>query len=753
MARAIRPRLVSLLGVVGLALAAACGSTVDVAPAPGGGTSTDPGSQVGLEPAGEASAELAALQEDLAVCKGLDDGAFATKYAVPFAKDLGYDPLAAASLDLVDGSSFALGAADKAALQKNGFVISDAHRFPSFVYGYETIYAEDLPLYVSADSILFAVHRSYDRILESVEVASLMPDLSGLLTSMHAKLGAGGASELSAEVRADADLLVALALGLLQGAPVAPVAGADPALLQKLYDASMAASGTADVSLFGSARTIDFSQMKPRGHYQNSPELERYFRAMMWLGRTDLRLIETQQDGSQVFRRRQVEGAYALRDLVDASAEARWSRVHGAIGAFVGEPDSMVLPELGKLLADLGAAGPADLAALPDATIAQAIIDGGYGAQRIASQVIINGTPDGSTLPLSRSFALFGQRYVLDSHVFSNLVYSRVGGGGVMRMMPNPLDVGFAALHNDAAGALLSDEIGKYQYGPDLCSMRIVAEAHGDAFWNENLYNLWLSAIRALSPTSEVKDPKAAGLPAVAGTEPWSRRILSAQLASWAELRHDTLLYAKQSYTDGSACEFPDAYVDPYPELYARVGAFAEKGKALLASLDVPAGLASSIQAYFDELGAVSATLEAMAKSERAGTPLTPDQLAFINTAVKIENVCGSSYVSEGWYKRLFFDTTKAIEYDPTIADVHTQPTDEAGNPVGRVLHVGTGMARAMVVTVDTCAGPRAYVGLASSYFERITENYERLDDKTWASIVSDQAPPDPAWLDGIVVR
>jgi hypothetical protein len=413
----------------------------------------------------------------------------------------------------------------------------------------------------------------------------------------------------------------------------------------------------------------------------------------------------------------------------------------------------MVLTELPKLLAALGAKTPADLASLSDQAIAQAIIDGGFGAQRIASQVMTNDMPAGGTLPLSRSFALFGQRYVLDSHVFSNLVYSRVRGGNVMRMMPSPLDVGFAAFKNDAAGALLASEIGTYHYAPDLCAMRVVAEAHGDAYWGENLYNVWLSAIRALSPTPDVKAPKAAGLPAVAGTEPWSRRLLSAQLASWAELRHDTLLYAKPSYTDGTSCEFPDAYVDPYPEVYARVGALAAKGKAMLDSLELRPDLATSLHAYFDELGAVSATLEAMAKSERAGAPLTPDQLAFINTAVKIENVCGASYVSEGWYKRLFFDTTKALEYDPTIADVHTQPTDEAGNPVGRVLHVGTGMARAMIVTVDGCAGARAYVGLASSYFERVTENYERLDDQAWSAELTSATPPDPPWLGGVVVR
>lgn len=71
---------------------------------------------------------------------------------------------------------------------------------------------------------------------------------------------------------------------------------------------------------------------------------------------------------------------------------------------------------------------------------------------------MINGLNQGR-LPLSFSFALLGQRYVLDSHVFSNVVYDRVAGGRVMRMMPSPLDVAFAALGNNQAASLLAPEL------------------------------------------------------------------------------------------------------------------------------------------------------------------------------------------------------------------------------------------------------------------------------------------------------
>ena len=39
-------------------------------------------------------------------------------------------------------------------------------------------------------------------------------------------------------------------------------------------------------------RYVDFSQFKPRGHYAGDSTLEAYFRAMIWLGRTDLRFLQ-----------------------------------------------------------------------------------------------------------------------------------------------------------------------------------------------------------------------------------------------------------------------------------------------------------------------------------------------------------------------------------------------------------------------------------------------------------------------------
>jgi hypothetical protein len=722
---------------------------------PDGTGGADPGEPVAIAEPNSVKEERAALGTVLDGARGLTAEGLLGNYRTPFQPAPSYERDAVAGLSLIQASKLALNESELAALEQNGFVISDRFRSPSFAYGYATIYLEDLPVYVSADSILFAVHRSYDKILAAVEVGILMPDLSALLDGMRARLAGDTGANLAANVRADVDLYLAVAAGLLAGNQAAPVAGADAATVKKFHDKAVQANGWQEIDLFGVRRDEDFSQFKPRGHYTRSPELGRYFRAMMWLGRTDFRLIETQSDGSQVFRRRQLEAALALGALIDSPLREHFDRIDRTVTAFVGEHDYMRLDELGALLADLGVDSAGGLASLSDEKIAQAILDGGYGTQRISSHIMINGLGRG-TLPLSSSFALLGQRYVIDSHVFSNVVYDRAGAGSVWRMMPNPLDVGFAALANNQAAALLEPELRQYAYAGDLASMRVLADSHPGEFWQANLYNHWLGAVRALSPSAEAISNPSSRLSPALRSEAWGRRLLSTQLASWAELRHDTILYAKQSYTGGAACEFPDAYVDPYPQFYSRIGAYASFGKELAAELaaapHAPRDLGAGIVQHFELLGDVALRLGQMAEHELTGAPFTPEMISFINQSVVVESVCGTHEIKNpGWYGRLFYDAESAVEYDPTIADVHTQPTDEGGNPVGRVLHAGTGFARLMVVVTEGCSGPRAYAGLASSYFEHITEDFERLTDEQWKTMAP--AAADPPWLSPIVAR
>src|SRR5204863_1662307 len=140
---------------------------------------------------------------------------------------------------------------------------------------------QDLPVFVSADSILQAVHQSYDDILKAIEIEALIPELTALLTSMRSSLPE--LPGVTAATKHDVDLFLAVGLSLLQDAPAAGVAGATAAEIGAPFMAAKAATGLTALKLFGLERTVDASQFKPRGHYTDDPRLEKYFRALMWL--------------------------------------------------------------------------------------------------------------------------------------------------------------------------------------------------------------------------------------------------------------------------------------------------------------------------------------------------------------------------------------------------------------------------------------------------------------------------------------
>lgn len=675
------------------------------------------------------------LQADLKRLRGLSASELLDEYPIQQLTELGYTPSSAEFMDRIQASALSLDAGELAALDRNGFVISSRQQFPTFLRGYAAIYMEHLPVYVSADALLEAVHSSYDLILANLEQSILAPQLGALLDSMLAHVDG---IDASAQTRADLRLYLEVAAGLLDGSAASASADARP-----LIEQARAAQGIGTASLFGVERSIDFSQFTPRGHYTDG--LQNYFQAMIWLGRIDLRLIETLPDGSTVFRRAQYEAMLGMRQLLDQQALQRWGQIDAVVHAFVGESDSMTVPQVAALVADLG--GPESARTKSDTEVARAISAGGYGQQRIASQLMVN---DGivKTLPLDRSFLLFGQRYVPDSHVFSAVVYDRVAD----RLLPNPLDAAFAAFGNNQALRLDPDLQTVADLPGALGGMRRLIDDYDPSFWSGNLYNAWSAALRSLSPAADLTHPSSAGLPRIAGTEAWGRRLLNTQLGSWAELRHDTLLYAKQSYTGIPGCEFPDAYVEPYPEFFAALVRYAERGAELASVASSDQYLGPAITAYFAKLRGTAALLGQMAEQQRSGTPHTAEQLTFINDAVRVEEqsvVCSTIEVPDGWYADLFFDPNKSIEEALTIADVHTQPADASGNIVGNVLHVGTGYPRLLTVTIDTCAGPRAYAGMAYSYHELVKNNFERLNDDQWTALAGDA--PEVPWAEGFI--
>lgn len=120
------------------------------------------------------------------------------------------------------------------------------------------------------------------------ERSMLAPMLSELLGGMRNRLNGAHARPA---VRAMLDEYLTVAHSLLQDKPLAPRAGGSAEAALRNFELARGASGSS-IQLFGKSRLTDLTQFKPRGHYESHRDLIPYFRAMMWLGRMDFRVLQ-----------------------------------------------------------------------------------------------------------------------------------------------------------------------------------------------------------------------------------------------------------------------------------------------------------------------------------------------------------------------------------------------------------------------------------------------------------------------------
>ncbi|MFA6111936.1 MAG: DUF3160 domain-containing protein, partial [Candidatus Latescibacterota bacterium] len=73
-------------------------------------------------------------------------------------------------------------------LGRHGFVVTERVRPTSFGQGFLEVYHADLPVFVSTDAVLHALHMSYDAILMSLEESLLIPRLRTALQLTHGHL-------------------------------------------------------------------------------------------------------------------------------------------------------------------------------------------------------------------------------------------------------------------------------------------------------------------------------------------------------------------------------------------------------------------------------------------------------------------------------------------------------------------------------------------------------------------------------------
>ncbi|RLN71908.1 hypothetical protein BBJ28_00025554 [Nothophytophthora sp. Chile5] len=503
---------------------------------------------------------------------------------------------------------YRLNPAEKSKLVDSGFVASQCMSAESFAEIYYRLYTDDMPVFITADSILHAWHRSFDTFLAETEVKVLFPALEKALVSTLVKCHgvAAAASNCDASVLQallDVELFLRVALSLLRGTLEWGGIRANTAKLRALL-AAVEAGVTESVDVFSSTREIDFSQFKPRGHYTKSEELTRYFRAMIWVGTVDFRIAGGSDPTEDLH---QLQCAVLLVHLLqesgnlDAVEGIDWAIeslvADGGLGAdslsprqlarFVNSGNSGALKSIIASLSGSASFNDHQHSKLL-VELQQQIVERGLGAQLISAHPRdedLFSEPTTPTVPHT-SFTLLGQRFVWSSFIFSRLVFDQVihEDAKQKRRIPSAVDVAFTLFGNDVASAELAArmeagdtnsrapaEAVAFRDGIPFASNLVALRQVIDQEFNDedskgvsiadteaSVSMIWLQALRALSRPSP-NDAR------TFHSDGWKLRLMNTQIASFTQLRHDSLLYVKQSYTMRGGCEYADGMVEPYP--------------------------------------------------------------------------------------------------------------------------------------------------------------------------------------------
>ncbi|MDY6892333.1 MAG: DUF3160 domain-containing protein [Chloroflexota bacterium] len=506
----------------------------------------------------------------------------------------------------------------------------------------------------------------------------------------------------------------------------------------------------------------DYSQYVPRGHYTRSETLKRYFKTMAWYGRMAF-LVKGGEEALTIEEDAKLSTIQAALISIHlpavavngVTAQEIWSRIYSVTAFYAGTADDLTPYEYLSAIehvfgTEFQASELADEQKLLNfkAELAQMRnpeIYGGSGVCVIYPPITKEKLYE--CLAKTKGMRLMGQRFIPDSYMFQNLVSPAVGMyvgdgepftmkftlAGPARTLPRGLDV-MAVLGSERAYEILVEEGDTEYQGEDTSydkQLALLSDEFAEfdvADWNRNLYWAWLYALKPL--LQEFGD----GYPTFMQTQAWQDRALQVSLASWTELRHDTILYAKQSYTPllkiySEPTPKPVVgYVEPVPEFYARMLALTKMTREELAQLDT---LTAAESSRLKDLENILARLIDIAKDELENKELDEQDYQFIRSFGEQLDSIVSGVESAGK------ETT-------IVADVHTDT-----NPPSEVLEEAVGYVDLILVAYMVPDG-RVIVGAGPvlSYYEFKHPLDDRLTDETWGELLEQGNQPNrPAWV------
>lgn len=350
-----------------------------------------------------------------------------------------------------------------------------------------------------------------------------------------------------------------------------------------------------------------------------------------------------------------------------------------------------------------------------------------------------------------RGLGFFPLGWGFDNRVLDATVYhhdwpaaQQIVGRDGPRLLPSGLDLA-AAIGDGRARALEEPEIASFPpLGPALARLaRQFASERAALASSDNLYQRWIAALA----TQEATPPPAAGFRG----RLWQVKRLQTSLASWATLRHTTVLV---NATSGAECgeggfealvmRPPRGYVEPDPATFRAIAGLFDAAAHLVESSDEmpsaapcegcesPEALWAGLVRRLQDGAAQARAFASMAKRELEGEPLSAadyDSILHIGRAAEYNLLVFKSLSNPG----LGLSTPEAV---PKVADV-------SGNRSVGYFEAAVGRPMEWDQVVPYFGRREIVKGVVYSYYQFVSPT--PLDDTAWRSRLPGH--PHPDWV------
>ena len=415
-------------------------------------------------------------------------------------------------------------------LGRNGFAIVPAEHNQLF-HVYEKNDYADFPSFVTTDLYLQLFHLYFDCVLRDVEEKHLDSLMMVFSSQMEAEMKTLTSSQ-DAEVKAAAEFgqawfAVASWLFSHDKAPASAATLNVPEaykkmVMEEITKAFDAENGYSDMlEYFPPEEMFGYSLFRPRGHYTRSKVCSRYFRGMMWL--------QTAHFGTNKPSKMKQIALIANVFNQQPKLSAIYNKVSEPITYLMGTPDNVTIIQVANRIKEMGLPIGQLLSSRKDmANLTKDIEEIAKRQMRIELK---------KTRGSKYVVDIMPQRYQPDAEAL--ITTTDQDSPVSLRPCPKGLDW-MAVMGLPGAERILMDELKEAQKWADFPKALTTARKKAATTpWEACVANQWMYTLQSLGDTAQ-------SLPYFMQSPQWQKKNLDTALASWAELKHDAILYAKQ---------------------------------------------------------------------------------------------------------------------------------------------------------------------------------------------------------------